>query len=272
MGKSCPKCSSDVEHDFGVFVCAKCGSVLFVDFDGNVQLSTPETAAGGPPSDSGGAAESLAETPSMEAPSDFQFKMDPIAEAPAGVEVSGENEAPILELVDGIGDSESLAGGSAGEYSIPAEGFATPVSEEPVVGLNPDFNQDLFQSSETTVPEEPQVRASSSGPPPAITDVNFEDVVDYANQIELDNTPLVYTLWIEGIDHKEVREKVIEVLRDIKFNLHLKEIIPTIKGGVLELRDLNPVKTSLIATRLREESVQFRWKQSVYQSEAASGT
>lgn len=267
MGKSCPKCSSGIDHDFGVFVCAKCGSVLFVDFDGNVQLSTPETAAGDS-SSSGDSSTGSAESSQNEIQNESHI-------APA-------IEDPFPLAAEPIGESDAAESG-VDEYS-------DAVSIEPEAPIiNHDFSQDLFQVEDPAaaqtqgddaqvmqlpVEESPNFSQPDfqRGPPPAVTEVNFEDVIDYANQIELDNTPLVYTLWIEGIDHKEVRDKVIEVLKDIKFNLHLKEIIPTIKGGVLELRDLNPVKTSLIATRLREEAVSFRWKQSVYQSEAASGT
>lgn len=241
MGKSCPKCSSGLEHDFGVFVCAKCGSVLFVDFDGNVQLSTPETASGSSSAEAIPVPENFSAPASVAEPEQaYDFDQDVLNQSQPITEPS-EPLAEVIQLPD---YAEEPA------IELAAEEISETPAEEPLEFIAP-INQ---------------------GPPPAITDVNFDDVVEYANQTELDNTPLVYTLWIEGIDHKEVREKVIEVLRDIKFNLHMKDIIPTIKGGVLELRDLNPVKTSLIATRLREESVKFRWKQSVYQSEAASGT
>ncbi len=229
MGNSCPKCSSSIDHDFGVFVCTKCGAVLFVDFDGNVQLSTPET--GGSPT----------------------------------------FEAKEIEQISEIQEIQ--------EIEIIPEEIIEKAAEELVADLALEPAPEFVANNDWADQSVEDSMAAANPPPPApsfadrpVTDVNFDDVVEYANQTELDNSPLVYTLWIEGIDRKETREKVIEVLKDIKFNLHLKEIIPTIKGGVLELRDLNPVKTSLIATRLREESVRFRWKQNVFQSEAASGT
>lgn len=242
MANSCPKCATNVEHDFGVFVCTKCGAVLFVDFDGNVQLSSPEDAA------------QVSETP--EQPLTIP-ELEPLSfelEPESTFQVSAAEEAPI--------ESEIVA--EADPYSEPiSEPAAEPAAEN---------GQDMAwfdQGVDDALKAESQPPASTQN---NVTEVNFQDVADYANQMELDNSPLVYTLWIEGIDRKEVRVKVIEVLKDVKFNLHLKELIPTIRGGVLEIRDLNPVKTSLIATRLREESVKFRWKQNVFQSEAASGT
>lgn len=35
----CPKCGQAVEQDFGVFPCVKCHTVLFVDMEGQVQIS-----------------------------------------------------------------------------------------------------------------------------------------------------------------------------------------------------------------------------------------
>lgn len=215
---------------------------MFVDFDGNIQLSTPET---GGTSEAAPIETSEPESPVVhiqeQSPADFAdvSVIEEVALAPVEddyqAETSNEGEAPS----DAVTGSET-EGAPEIEWSEQSleEQIALPV--------------------EPTQEQQP------------ITEVNFSDVVEYANQTELDNTPLVYTLWIEGIDRKETRDKVIEVLKDIKFNLHLKEILPTIRGGVLELRDLNPVKTSLIATRLREEAVTFRWKQNVYQSEAAA--
>lgn len=34
----CPKCSTPVTVDFGIYTCASCDSVLFIDISGNVQL------------------------------------------------------------------------------------------------------------------------------------------------------------------------------------------------------------------------------------------
>lgn len=229
-----------------MFVCTKCGAVLFVDFDGNVQLSSPEDAA-----QVSEAPEQPLTIPELE-PLSFELEPESTFQASAAEEVPHESE-----------------------IAAEADPYSEPISEpasEPAAEPAAENGQDMAwfdQGVDDALKAESQAPASAQN---NVTEVNFQDVADYANQMELDNSPLVYTLWIEGIDRKEVRVKVIEVLKDVKFNLHLKELIPTIRGGVLEIRDLNPVKTSLIATRLREESVKFRWKQNVFQSEAASGT
>lgn len=163
-----------------------------------------------------------------------------------------------------------------------------PVDFQSVSPIEAEFHEeDSSPSSEPSVPAEPepepefqenwiQQEEQTSGPPPAPTGpIDFSDVAEYANSVELDNSPLVYAFRIEGIDHKDIRKKVLDVLSDIRLNIHVKDLIPTIKGGILELHDLSPVRASIIASRLREEAVTFRWRQSVFQSEApavGSGT
>lgn len=254
MGNSCPKCSTAVDHDFGVFVCSKCGAVLFVDFDGKIQLSTPESHGSSPAAGSDSAEnepapfeinEQLQEKNSAAEPADFEM-----------IEESSEN--PMV-----FDNNSELASTSTYENADQEQVNPEVLQEEPVAENNDWADQSMDE--QMSLAAAPRAQAP-------VTEVSFEDVVEYANQTELDNSPLVYTLWIQGIDRKETRDKVMEVLKDIKFNIHMKELVSSIKGGVLELRDLNPVKTSLIATRLREESVQFRWRQNVFQSEAASGT
>jgi hypothetical protein len=36
----CPKCATPIAVDFGIYTCATCESVLFIDFSGNVQLDS----------------------------------------------------------------------------------------------------------------------------------------------------------------------------------------------------------------------------------------
>ena len=40
---NCPRCGYKVDQDFGVFTCPQCQSVLFIDLDGNVQVSDPSS-------------------------------------------------------------------------------------------------------------------------------------------------------------------------------------------------------------------------------------
>lgn len=99
--------------------------------------------------------------------------------------------------------------------------------------------------------------------------VDFEDVVDYANHLELDNSPLVYTLWIDGVDHKDILQRVESVLADPRLNIYTKELVLQKRkqgSGYFELKNLSPIKASFIASKLREEAVSFHWQQEVLRS------
>lgn len=237
--------------------CNSCGAILSIDFDGNVSLSEPGEAAVTEESEPAPEVEvfvSPVETPAV----DFQ-SVQP-ADFENAEPASFESQEPVPDF------SMSSGFEPAGE-SFGVEEAVTPAVEEPAMAEESstppaEFHDNWIDGTD----DKPQVQE-----PPATVD--FSDVVEYANAAELDNSPLVYAFRIEGIDHKETRKKVLDVLSDIRLNIHLKDVIPTIKGGILELHDLSPIRASLIASRLREEAVTFRWRQSVFQSQVdlASG-
>lgn len=39
MSARCPQCGTSIENDYGVISCPQCAAVLFIDMDGQVQLS-----------------------------------------------------------------------------------------------------------------------------------------------------------------------------------------------------------------------------------------
>ncbi len=232
MTRSCPKCSAKIDHDFGIVSCHSCGAILSIDFDGNVTLSDPDDF----PSSEAAPAEQPAP------PAEHGFLQDAVL-----IQSSAAEETPVAPITwDPISET------------APAEAAESQSADSDSA---PEFEDNWINEPE----------APTAGPPPAPTGpMDFSDVVDYANSVELDNSPLVYAFRIEGIDHKDIRKKVVDVLSDIRLNLHVKDLIPTIKGGILELSDLSPIRASIIASRLREEAVTFRWRQNVFQSEAPS--
>ena len=262
MAEVCPSCGTAVEHDFGVTTCAGCGVVLFVDFDGKVQISAPETVAADPVSEP--AATEIA-------PVAFETTFEQNYESPA------ESADVSLELPPIPESFDSLAEPNFENPVEPSYETAYEQTEESAAVIPPpsDFSsEDYLGTNESVAPveaafvNEAPVQAKQG---PDETMLDFSDVVDFANRSELDNNSLYYLLRIEGIDHKDIRRKVESVLADPKLNFHLQELLPTIRGGVLELTNLSPVKASVIASRLREESVEFRWSQSIYDTSSAEG-
>lgn len=339
MSAKCPKCKTPLEDaDFGIKICANadCGAMLFVDFDGSVQLSTdvvdtetPPAAARTPeppakvtttaPTAAGASAlasrASQAESvPMMHVRSHYDSASSVKEETfPHSVEFpggeSGDGEAGALGgVLDSAANesfdsqtaavSEEIANYDFGaelvtEDEAPAEPAPTPTwleqqsSQEPTIALDaadpvahiPPPPPDLVAASEAEAAEGPlneedwfdQPLDQSFATPEQMdvpagggSTVDFSDVVEFANSAELDHSPLSYHLWIEGIDSGEIRARVEDVLSDSRLNFHLGDVMKNLRRGVLEIRDLNPVKASFIASRLRAEAVNFRWRQSVF--------
>ena len=90
------------------------------------------------------------------------------------------------------------------------------------------------------------------------------DIESFANSEESMNFegPLAYDLVISQIDTAEMRTMVQEALDDRRFIWDIKEVVAAIEGGVLYLTGLNPVKASIIISRLKTMDVKFQWRQS----------
>lgn len=305
MSASCPKCQTPLDDaDFGIKVCSKaeCGAMLFVDFDGQVQLSGEDSVREPEAvpviqvhshldSASAGKEETFPHSIPVENIEDEEQSPGSkdlnsfAAEEPAGDDGAAPSHPGWMVSDSSVEETIALGSTSSSEYpaefgdevidaAIEHEAEATTevvgeaANEEVGEAHQPPtdsaewFDQPLEHGF--TTPAQMNVTANVS------EIVDFTDVVEFANSSELDNSPLVYHLWITGIDRRDVRSQVEDVLSDSRLNFHLPDVMKTLKDGVLELRDLNPVKASFIAARLRDEAVNFRWQQSIFGSESSS--
>lgn len=94
-------------------------------------------------------------------------------------------------------------------------------------------------------------------------DVNsFEDVQEFANSAAstLPHGDLVYDLFLEEIHNQEIRDEVELALIDPKLKIDfLKE---DLKNGKIKLKNLNPVKVSVLVTKLKHLPIKIYWTQS----------
>jgi hypothetical protein len=99
-----------------------------------------------------------------------------------------------------------------------------------------------------------QIQPTSEG-------VNFQDVIDFGNQDQptLGFGALVYDLEIKGVDTPEIREDILSALTDTRLGLDGHGIIATIKNGTLLIPQLNPVKASIILSRLKYLPLEVSW-------------
>lgn len=93
------------------------------------------------------------------------------------------------------------------------------------------------------------------------TTPDFQDVAEFGNQ-QLPSTAtgaLVYDISIAGIDTSEIRESLMDSLRDKKLGLNLNEVFQSINKGELLLEQINPVKASVILARIKYLPLQIKW-------------
>lgn len=90
-----------------------------------------------------------------------------------------------------------------------------------------------------------------------------ESLTQYANS-ELSqgkDGAFVYNVSISDIDSKEIREFLREAISDTRFNWDAKLIISQIQKGELLLKNLSPVKASILINRIKRLPVKIRWEQ-----------
>lgn len=73
--------------------------------------------------------------------------------------------------------------------------------------------------------------------------------------------PLVVTLIISGIDAKDLRDEIRQALQDSRFGWDAAVLMSSIKGGVLRIDRVSPVKATIVVNRLKHLSVRIRWEQ-----------
>lgn len=109
----CPKCSTPVTVDFGIYTCASCDSVLFIDISGNVQLDSagkndmPAPSFGVMPEPPPQSLESVQPIPSM---ATMEFS-EPLPEPPPQVTITRQPSASAdLSDISRFGNSEASLG------------------------------------------------------------------------------------------------------------------------------------------------------------------
>lgn len=248
----CPKCGTSVDHDFGVVACSGCGVILFVDLDGNLQVSGDAAASG--TAEEAPVIEPASEAPAFETPpyQDFAPPENTYEAAPA-------EEAPASDFSNPPLQFDYATEESAAEPSpepAPEEVDAAPAyAEDPSVmeesPVNADFAANAFDAPEVPV---------------TTPDEQLREVAAFGNSPDEEGHALQYTIRIEGIDSKETRDRMFEILTDVRLGLNVRELQTQLIGGTLEIPQLNPVRASVIVGRLRELPLKLNWRQDVWKA------
>jgi hypothetical protein len=171
------------------------------------------------------------------------------------VGLDGSPEASVPTVMSQVDESQNQE--SLGSSDQPLLAEETP-SWEPLEGSQDptNFGSEPNLSSENEYLEamnlEPSIEEKQESQEPAV----FVDANDEAS-------PVAYTVIIDEIDTKEIREQLREALRDEKFQWDAQELLAKISRGQLRLEGVNPVKASVLVHRLANVAVRISWEQNV---------
>ncbi len=237
MSSKCPMCQAKLKDDYGMATCPGCGSIVFVDMDGLAQVSLDE------PKDV---------TP---APVDIEIESIDIA----AIERSGLKSVPLDNPMsaDSFPPIEPMASAPEATTAVPEPTAREP---QPIVpdSSEVDMNAFLGYAPENSPGGAMPVTSSQNDPKDPL------GLSAYANSemSAAKNGPLVVTLIISGIDAKDLRGEIRQALQDSRFGWDTAALMSSIKGGILRIEQVSPVKATIIINRIKNLSVRIRWEQS----------
>lgn len=234
MNSQCPQCGQPVSDDFGVIVCPHCQAVLFVDLNGNIQLSDATSAASRAEENN----EILEEAAEQEE-AVYATNIQP----PEGLELTRLPSASPQEAHFSMGDEPALA-----------------LEPEPIFAEeDPEVSEEQIQS----VPPLPQIQPRVQA---ILDEALMEDtspVDDFVDQ-EAISGPMTYTVTIERIDTKDLRAQLRDVLDDPKFHWSSADLMRRIRQGKITLKNLSPVKASVLISGIKDLPLKISWTQQVF--------
>ncbi len=123
---------------------------------------------------------------------------------------------------------------------------------------NPFLNFDLNSNPEfSQIETNPQAETQESSQEQSM------NLSEYANSefSQAKEGAFVYTVSISDIDSKEIREFLREAINDSRFGWDVQDIMAQVKLGELVLKNISPVKASILINRIKRLPVKIRWEQ-----------
>jgi uncharacterized Zn finger protein (UPF0148 family) len=224
---SCPKCGTAIDQDFGIFNCAQCGAMLFINVEGDVQLSEQH--------------ENSADNNSLE-------NVDQSTNLQTEDQINNQ-----LESLDNPISFDEFAAGTQ------------PPAEEDEIQNNLDQVDHNIEINMDHLDQPLDLQMQEPAPAQIVTQTLTEalgDVVSYANR-DTNLRGVSFDLVLKGLDYADLQEKVKKSLSDPKFAWNAEQRISNIKEGRLELKNLNPAQAVMAIKNLQDLSIQISWSQNV---------
>lgn len=244
---TCLRCGTPLDQDFGIVACANCGAVMMIDMDGIPQLAEDSEPA---------AAGNLESSPIEDPTTATSFQpFEPYEEQgspESAPEISQDFSLPATKLDADPEQDDGLATGFAS-----ASESATASEEESILPAAeaPNFSDDWLRSANES--------AVVANVKPESAKDSFAEIEDFGNQ-DLDAGALQFEVLISGIDHSDLRNRILQSLAEPRLALNARELGARIEGGTLVISRLNAARASLIVSRLQHMEVKLRWRQQIY--------
>ena len=272
----CPKCGAILKDDYGMVTCPKCDSILFIDLDGMAHMGVAEDAP-----------RNSAEEPAASHLSEPE-PYEPISTDPAS-EVAVEDYATPFdppkfdENWSATPDAEPFATDfSASQFASQNETRSEPAAQPDYFQPNEELAQPSFEpqpEAAAPVEEEFSMESFMGGHVEPADDAGGGQGAGGGNQFSNPDDPLdlndfanseisqakdghlLFRLYIDGIDSKEIRDSLREAITDQRFAWDASRIMANVTKGKLKIDQLPPVKAVILVNRIKRLPIQIRWEQ-----------
>jgi hypothetical protein len=144
------------------------------------------------------------------------------------------------------------------------------LDEGPASGVVPPEPPSPGEPAELSSPEVAPAPPEWAEPPSA--EEAIQEIADFGNSsVSSSDGVLVYDVRVSGIDSLELRNALVEALKDPKFRWNAEELEASIKNGVLHVSRVSPVKASVLIKKIRHLDLEVSWTQgNIYENPPAS--
>jgi hypothetical protein len=264
---NCPKCQAAITSDFGMVICPSCAAALYIDMDGNIQLSEPQSATSRPLEQvlndtfQQPVLDSI-ETSDLPEPSvtaTFTQTEISIKKTPEQNVSNNEYSEEVSRIIQAeINENSSLQEHLIDPPSNPA--IAITTEEKPMFPLI-DFAKAPESPVDTAVTKPKKSQPKIERNP---LDLSLgEELTRFANE-ENSGGPLTYSVRVSGLDMDDNLNHLMQVLIDPKLNLDFVECQKRISQGVLIIDKLNPAQAVVLVNKLKSAPVKLEWEQFLY--------
>ena len=252
----CPNCQAPINEDFGFVTCSSCGSVVLVEMDGSLEGEYQEEPKEALLSSDWEEASSHEEVSSHEEDSSqWEEEENLINEAPPKEPVQ-EIHADWGEVMEEPSSISDKTEDEEGPDSGSSESVTKNNAEEHTLAKTKAWDEGSREEDDIFEPQvgEPSVREVST---------NFSDISEYGNsEVSVASEGIFrFDVYIRGIDNSEILQAVREHLSDEKFMWDVGMLMESIQEGELSLKDLSPVKASIVVNRLKALLLEIHWEQ-----------